>query len=55
MTGHDHRLPQRARITTRVGRRGEAGFTLVELLVMLAILALLAALIGPRVIGYIGS
>jgi general secretion pathway protein G len=35
--------------------RGEAGFTLVELLVMLSILALLAALVGPRVLGYIGS
>jgi general secretion pathway protein G len=36
-------------------RRGEAGFTLVELLVMLTILVLLAALVGPRVIGYIGT
>lgn len=36
-------------------RRGEAGFTLVELLVMLSILVLLAALVGPRVIGYIGT
>jgi general secretion pathway protein G len=40
---------------TRTMRRGEAGFTLVELLVMLSILALLAALVGPRVLGYIGS
>lgn len=30
----------------------EEGFTLVELLVVLLILALLAALVGPRVIGY---
>lgn len=30
----------------------EAGFTLVELLVVLVILALLAALVGPRVVGY---
>lgn len=36
-------------------RTGEAGFTLVELLVVLTILVLLASLIGPRVIGYIGS
>ncbi len=34
---------------------GEAGFTLVELLVVLVILVLLASIIGPRVIGYLGS
>ena len=33
----------------------EAGFTLVELLVVLVILVLLASLIAPRVIGYLGS
>lgn len=33
----------------------EEGFTLVELLVVLLILALLAALVGPRVIGYMAS
>lgn len=33
----------------------EAGFTLVELLVVLAILVLLATYVGPRVIGYLGS
>jgi general secretion pathway protein G len=35
--------------------RGQAGFTLVELLVVLVILVLLASIIGPRVIGYLGS
>ncbi len=35
--------------------RGEAGFTLVELLVVLVILVLIASIIGPRVIGYLGS
>ena len=35
-------------------RKGEAGFTLVELLVVLVILVLLASIIGPRVIGYLG-
>ncbi len=36
-------------------RRGEAGFTLVELLVVMVILVLLASLVAPRVIGYLGS
>jgi general secretion pathway protein G len=33
----------------------QAGFTLVELLVVLVILVLLASLVGPRVVGYLGS
>ncbi len=37
------------------GSGGEAGFTLVELLVVLVILVLIASIIGPRVIGYLGS
>ncbi len=36
-------------------RKGEQGFTLVELLVVLVILVLLASVIGPRVISYLGS
>jgi general secretion pathway protein G len=36
-------------------RRREAGFTLVELLVVMVILVLLASLVAPRVIGYLGS
>jgi general secretion pathway protein G len=34
---------------------GEAGFTLVELLVVLVIMVLLASLVAPRVIGYLGT
>lgn len=33
----------------------EEGFTLVELLVVLAIIALIGTLVGPRVLGYIGT
>lgn len=33
----------------------DSGFTLVELLVVLVILVMLASLVGPRVLGYIGS
>lgn len=39
----------------RQGAAGEAGFTLVELLVVLVILVLIASIIGPRVVGYLGS
>lgn len=34
--------------------RRQSGFTLFELLVVLAIMALLAAIVAPRVIGYLG-
>lgn len=45
---------RRKRARTRP-RAAEAGFTLVELLVVLVILVMLASLVGPRVIGYLGS
>ena len=48
-------LKKRLRASSRRSAGAEAGFTLVELLVVLVILVLLASIIGPRVIGYLGS
>jgi general secretion pathway protein G len=48
------RRTERGRARRR-SRAHEAGFTLVELLVVMVILVLLASLVAPRVIGYLGS
>jgi general secretion pathway protein G len=52
-----HPRTLRKTVPTAARRRanGEAGFTLVELLVVLVILVLIASIIGPRVIGYLGN
>src|SRR3978361_1430018 len=36
-------------------RNPEAGFTLVEILVVITIIGLIMALVGPRVLGYLGE
>jgi general secretion pathway protein G len=36
-------------------RNGEAGFTLVEMLVVITIIGLIMALVGPRVLNYLGE
>ena len=36
-------------------RRGEAGFTLVEMLVVITIIGLIMALVGPRVLNYLSE
>jgi general secretion pathway protein G len=36
-------------------RNGEAGFTLVEILVVITIIGLIMALVGPRVLNYLGE
>jgi len=36
-------------------RSGEAGFTLVEILVVITIIGLIMAIVGPRVLNYLGE
>jgi general secretion pathway protein G len=36
-------------------RRGEDGYTLVEILVVITIIGLIVALVGPRVLNYLGE
>ena len=48
-------LPSFRSTNSRSRSNRSAGFTLVELLVVLVILGLLAALVAPRVLSYLGS
>src|SRR6476646_8241291 len=40
---------------SRRRRRSQAGFTLVEILVVITIIGLIMALVGPRVLNYLGE
>jgi general secretion pathway protein G len=43
------------RMNLRDRRRGESGFTLIEILVVITIIALIMSLVGPRVLNYLGE
>ena len=45
----------REREPARQQDRGDAGYTLVELLIVLTVIGLLAGLVGPRVLRYLGD
>lgn len=50
-----HRQRVRARLHSRRSRRAQAGYTLLELLVVMGILATLTAMATPQVMGYFGK
>lgn len=49
------RRPDKRHGRRRACRQSERGFTLVEMLVVITIIALIMALVGPRVLNYLGE
>jgi len=48
-------MARHSRQRQRRARRSEAGFTLVEILVVITIIGLIMSLVGPRVLNYLGE
>jgi general secretion pathway protein G len=54
MIGFSRKVPRSAPKRRRQ-RRGEEGFTLVEMLVVITIIGMIMALVGPRVLNYLSE
>lgn len=56
MRGASHIFRKPARIASnRLGKSASAGFSLIEMLVVLVIIGLIMGLVGPRVLNYLGD
>lgn len=48
-------LSRNLTVATKAPTRRQAGFTLIEVLIVLAIIGMVASLVGPRVLGYLSD